>query len=286
MIRIPLRRRLAVWLSPAVMLGMLGLAACGTSLAHTHVPTAAEILQNATDVLNLTGTNSTNGASSATVNDLTFTMKLTTSMDMTSSSLGTQKFSETMAATGKETLKPRRAQMDMTMNMSGLDLTMTTIADYATETGYVKMSGLSGLPGASSGQWYKMSYASLGGLGADTSMYMDYSKLKGATLIGSDRINGVAVWHLRAKEDINQSVPTLGGASTGSSTSSSVGVSATTDYYFRQDNYRPVKAVIASTDTLSGLGTMTMNGEMDFTSFNTGISIALPPPSDVQSLQL
>ena len=66
------------------------------------------------------------------------------------------------------------------------------------------------------------------------------------------------------------------------------------DYYFRKDNYRPVKVVISGTDTLSGsdsgsasgAGTMTMNGEMDFTSFNTGISISLPPPSEVKSLTM
>jgi hypothetical protein len=146
------------------------------------------------------------------------------------------------------------------------------------------MSGLSFLPGASSEKWYSMSFASVGSFGADTSMYLDYSKLKDATLVGSETINGVAVWHLRAKQDVNQSVPVPSGNTPPSSASNSVGMNATSDYYFRQDNYRPVKVVIAGTDTLSGFGTMTMSGEMDFTSFNTGISITLPPPSDVQPL--
>ncbi len=290
MVTTPLRCRLAAWLSPALVLGMLGLAACSLGPVQTHVPTAAEILQNATNVLNVNGTGSTKSAGSATVKDLTFTMKLTVDMNMTSSSLGTQNLSETATASGKETLNPRRSQMDMTMTIAGLtssgqSFTMSTIVDYASATGYVKMSGLSFLPGASSGKWYTISYASLGGFGADTSMYMDYSKLKDAKVIGSETINGVAVWHLRAKEDVNQSVPGLSGTSTGSSASSSAGLNVTADYYFRQDNYRPVKVVIAGTDTISGFGTMTMNGEMDFTSFNTGLSITLPPPSDVQPLQ-
>jgi hypothetical protein len=269
---------------------MLGLTACSLGPVQTHVPTAAEILRNATSVLNVNGTGNAKSAGSATVTDLTFTMKLTTDMNLTSSSLGTQSLGETMTASGKETLNPRRAQMDMTMNMTGLTtsgqvFTMSTIVDYASATGYIKMSGLTFLPGASADKWYSMSYASLGNLGADTSMYMDYSKLKNATLVGSETLNGVAVWHLRAKEDVNQSLSGLGGTSTNSSASNSIGLNATADYYFRQDNYRPVKVVIAGTDSLPGLGTMTLNTEMNFTSYNTGISITLPPPSEVQPLQ-
>src|SRR5262249_49161933 len=149
-----------------------------------------------------------------------FTMKLSMDMNLTSSTLGTQKVTETMTASGRETLSPRRTQMDTTMNLAGLPgigqtstggqaITMSIIVDYASTTGYVKMSGLSFLPGASADKWYSMSYASLGGFGADTSMYLDYSKLKDATFVGSETLNGVAVWHLRAKEDVNQSLSGL-----------------------------------------------------------------------------
>jgi hypothetical protein len=275
---------------------MLGLAACSLGPAGAHVLTAAEILQNATNVLNVNGTGSAKSGGNATVKDVTFTMKLTVDMNLTSTTLGAQKVSETITASGKETLSPRRTQMDTTMNLTGLPsigqtssggqaITMSTIVDYASSTGYIKMSGLSFLPGASADTWYSTSFASLGEFGADTSMYLDYSKLKDATLVGSETLNGVAVWHLRAKEDVNQSLSGLAGSSTGPTGSSSVGVNATTDYYFRQDNYRPVKVVIAGTDTLSGLGTMMMKTEMDFTSFNTGISITLPAANEVQPLQ-
>jgi hypothetical protein len=301
----PVTHRLALWLSSALLLALLGLAGCGLSATRTHVFTAAEILQNATNVLDVSGTAAAHPASSATVKDLTFTMKFTVSMNLSSSSLGKQQFTETMTATGKETLAPRRTQMDMAMAMdvpglSGLTggqaLTMNTIVDYDSQTGYIKSPLFDSLLKASSDApetWYKMSFASVGGLGADTSMYIDYSKLKNAKLIGSETINGVAVWHLRATEDIEQSAPGLGAISA-RTTAGGVGLNATTDYYFRKDNYRPVKVLIAGTDTLSGsgtpsasgAGTMTMNSEMDFTSFNTGISISLPPPSEVKSLTM
>jgi hypothetical protein len=66
--------------------------------------------------------------------------------------------------------------------------------------------------------------------------------------------------------------------------SSSLNMTATMDYYFRQDKYRPVKIVLAANYKDASLGTMTMNGEMDFTSFNTGITITLPPKKSVQPL--
>jgi hypothetical protein len=309
----PVRHRLALWLSSALLLALLSLAGCGLSATRAHVFTAAEILQNATNVLDVSGTAAAHPASSATVKDLTFTMKFTVSMDLSSSSQGKEQFTETMTATGKETLAPRRTQMDMSMAMdvpglSGLTggglypltggqaLTMNTIVDYDSQTAYIKSSLFDSLLKGSSdtpATWYKMPFASVGDLGVDTSMYIDYSKLKNAKLIGSETINGVAVWHLRAIENIEQSAPGLGAASA-RTTAGSVGLNATTDYYFRKDNYRPVKVVISGTDTLSGpdsgsasgAGTMTMNGEMDFTSFNTGISISLPPPSEVKSLTM
>jgi hypothetical protein len=305
----PVRHRLALWLSSALLLALLSLAGCGLSATRAHVFTAAEILQNATNVLDVSGTAAAHPASSATVKDLAFTMKFTVSMNLSSSSQGKQQFTETMTATGKETLAPRRTQMDMAMAMdvpglSGLTggqaLTMNTIVDYDSQTGYIKSPLFDSLlkgPSDAPETWYKMPFASVDGLGADTSMYIDYSKLKNAKLIGSETINGVAVWHLRATEDIEQSAPGLGAISA-RTTAGSVGLNVTTDYYFRKDNYRPVKVVISGTDTLSGsgtpsassadagAGTMTMNGEMDFTSFNTGISISLPPPSEVKSLTM
>src|SRR5262249_25099496 len=215
------RRRLALWLSPALLLAMVSLAGCGLSAGGaqhvgTHVYTAAEILQNATAVLDISGANAAHPASSATVKDLTFSLKFSMAMNLSSSAQGKQQFNETMTATGKETLQPRRSQMDMSMAMDipglsdltgGQPLTMTTIVDYTSQTGYIKSPLFDSLLKGSSetpATWYKMSFASVGDLGVDTSMYIDYSKLKDAKLIGSETINGVAVWHLRATRDLEQ----------------------------------------------------------------------------------
>ena len=283
---VTMRRRLAVVLLPALVLGALSLTACGLNFGRSQMPTAAQVLQRATSVLDVNSPAGARSAGGATVRDLTYTMKFAINMDMTDPSLGSQKVSEAMTASGEETLHPRRSQLDLTMTLMGTNLTDTVIVDYADQTGYIKMTGLGGLSGVESGKWYTMPFASLGGLGADTSMYIDYSKLKDATLIGAETINGVAVWHLRAKEDMSQAVPGSAAVATSSSASDSVSGTATLDYYFRQDNYRPVKILLASSDTISGLGTITTSGAMNFTTFNTGVSIALPPASEVTPLHI
>src|SRR5260370_36574303 len=143
----PVRHWLALWLASALLLALLSLAGCGLSATRVHVFTAAEILQNATNVLDVSGTAAAHPASSATVKDLTFTMKFTVSMDLSSSSQGKQQFTETMTATGKETLQPRRTQMDMTMAMDipglseltgGQALPMNMYVDYASQRGTTK----------------------------------------------------------------------------------------------------------------------------------------------------
>jgi hypothetical protein len=291
------RRRLAAAMTPMFALALLGLAACSVNplqmtAQQSHPLTVADILQSATNVLNVRATSSASSSNSAVVKDLTFALKMNVKMDMSGSSLGssggtpsaTQSFTETMNATGKETLNPRRTQMDMTMNLLGQNVTMSSIVDYPTQMGYMKISGLTSLPGAATGKWQSMSFSSIGQFGADTSMYTDYSQLKNAKLIGSEQLNGVAVWHVHANLDVNQALSGLSGGSASSSAGGSVNVNATSDYYFRQDNYRPVKVVVTGTTDLSSLGTMTLNTEMDFTSFNTGVKVTLPNPSDVQPL--
>lgn len=269
----------------ALVLSMACLSACSLGSLRPTVPTAAQILQRATRTLDVNVPQSATDSTSTTVQDLTYTMTFAVNSDL-STSHGTSQFSQTLTAHGKEALHPRRGQMDMTISTTSrlsylfggsTPTTATIIVDYGGHATYMKSAALDSLFG-SAGKWYKTTLAAGGGLGADTSLYIDYSKLKDAKLIGSETINGVAVWHLQAKEDLNQTLQGSGKAS-GSSRM------ATADYYFRQDNYRPVKVVITGMSTFSdsaGHGTMTLHGEMDFTAFNTGINIALPPASDVE----
>jgi hypothetical protein len=268
----------------------MGLAACGTSTAKAP-PTAAELLQSATNALNLNGTSTSSDA----IKDLTFDTKFTIDMDL-SGLTGTPSASATptatsvtmtMTAKGKQTQDPRRAQMDMQMALLGQNVTMSIIMDYAGSAGYVNAAGLGALAGSSatsSKPWYKVSGSWLSSLGGDTSMYMDLSKLKDAKMIGGETINGVKVWHLRATQDLSQALPGAGGAATGAGSDASMKV--TMDYFFRQDNSWPVKVTVGGTASLAGLGSLKLNAEMNFTAINTGVKITLPDPSEVQVLDI
>lgn len=113
--------RTAMWrqvihlLAPALVLSMSCLAACGANGPRPHVLTAAEILQRATSVLDVNRAQTATNTTSATVQDLTYTMTFAVNSDL-STSHGTSQFSQTLTAHGKETLHPRFGQMDMTIS--------------------------------------------------------------------------------------------------------------------------------------------------------------------------
>jgi hypothetical protein len=85
--------------------------------------------------------------------------------------------------------------------------------------------------------------------------------LKNVTLVGSDTVDGTAVWHIK-------------GTTTPTTQS---GESGTADLYVTKDKYLPKKVV--ETVTGSAAGTFTLL----FTSYDTGITIDLPPADQVQS---
>ena len=96
----------------------------------------------------------------------------------------------------------------------------------------------------------------------DTSQITSYLQgLKNVTLVGSDTIDGTAVWHIK-------------GTTTPTTQSSESG---TSDLYVTKDKYLPKKVV--ETLTGSAAGTFTLL----FTSYDTGITIDLPPVDQVQS---
>ncbi|MBF6590712.1 MAG: hypothetical protein IVW57_09295 [Ktedonobacterales bacterium] len=237
-------RRMVTWLLPAMMVGILALAGCsaGSTTAGTQpTPNATTILQRAT---------------AADIKDMTFAINVTTTA-------AGQVL--TLTGTGKIIKNPGRAQLDVGTTVSGTALTFSVITDTATQAGYVKFSGLS-LPGYSTTKWTKVTLNAANGFGADTSQFTDYSKLNGATLVGAETINGVAVWHLQGKE-----------SSTGTPvTSTATPADTTADFYFRQDNYYPAKATVKTT------GATPVDATITFTAINSGISITLPAASDIQ----
>ncbi len=162
---------------------------------------------------------------------------------------------------GKITTNPRRADVILNLTVSGQQLTIESITDAATNTEYAKISGLD-LPGIDSSKWIKTALGSGSSTAlVDTSQIAGYGKnLSNVRLVGTEVVGGVKVWHL-----------------TGTSTQD--GLSGTVSMYVTQDgHYYPKKEVVTTTGASAATFTL------DFTSFNTGITISLPTASEVQSL--
>lgn len=164
--------------------------------------------------------------------------------------------------TGKLTKSPARSELVLHGTLLGVTETVDTITDG--NTSYTLTT-----PGQTT-KWVKTtgSGSALPGSGSSITNYGD---LQNPTLIGTETLNGHQVYHLSGK--LLDATPTAG--STTSATSAT-----TEELWVRTDNFYPAKVAINGTTTSSG-ATSTVNVVLTFTSWDTGITIALPPPSDV-----
>jgi outer membrane lipoprotein-sorting protein len=205
-----------------VLLGVLALAACGGSSAAakpTATPDAQSILQK---------------VQAGSYKDGTFTITLS------GTSSGT---SFTGTGSGKFTTSPGRASMTLTATVSGQQVEIDIITDDTTSTTYTRIPLLSD-------KWTKASTSS-SGFGAGS---VGTFNLQNATLLGTEQLNGVTVYHLQGQDTTDAGTKD--------------------DFYVRTDTYQPVRVVAKSSDS---------SATIDFTSFNTGITIDLPPASQVQA---
>jgi hypothetical protein len=213
-------------------------------------------------------------AQTAKITDLSFTATGTFA-----SSLGAvlgggsdgSNFSFQADVSGKITMSPQRADLAFSLGQ-GQGVALEIITDAATHNGYVRVPALA-QAGLGTGQWIQVP---LDGLATylDTSIFSNFEHIAKATMVGPDTISGVAVYHLRGTQQLQQGV---GGA--------------TEDFYVRKDNSFPVRVVIhgsvsVPTQATGGTGggsapAATVDVTTNFTGVNTGIAIALPPASQV-----
>lgn len=219
-----------------MLLAMLSLAACSSPLAATKptpTPDAATILANSQKVK---------------YTDIEFTMTITGTSSGTSVSGN---------GSGTVTTTPNRADITLDLTASGTELSFETIVDSVTSTTYVKFTGTS-IPGIPVGKWIKESGSSSSVSPIDPSIFSNVGKLSNPTLVGSETVDGIAVWHLKGQE--------TSGADT-----------ANADVYVRKDNNQIYQAVIHTT------GTSTTDVTIKFTGVNTGKTVDLPPADQVIS---
>jgi hypothetical protein len=228
-----------------LLVGVLALAACGTSgggaakTTPTATPGAAQIVDH---VKNLK------------FKDATFTMTFT---------FDSQGTSVSGSGGGKFTKTPDRSDISLafplTVSGTSYNLQYEVITDG--NDSYTMISSTPDIAGfTTNGMWTKGTTDSSSSTSpfGNTSQFGDFASGLGTpTLVGTETVNGVAVYHLKG---------------TDTTTSGS-----TIDLYVRTDNYQPVKADFTETGTSSG------NFTLIFTGYNSGISIAIPPASQVTS---
>jgi hypothetical protein len=153
-------------------------------------------------------------------------------------------------------------------------MTIEIITDAATNTTYMRMTGLPSISGVTLGDsWIKTTVSGDESPGSPTDVWAitgltNMGNEKKAHLIGVETLDGVKVYHLQSSVT---TTTTIGGSSMSSTT--------VTDYYVRQDNYRPVKLVSGASSkigtTTSG-ATTTSTTTLTFTAYDTGLTIDLP----------
>ena len=225
----------------ALVLGFVGVLAfkggshggVSASATPTATPSAAQILAKV-QAFNYT--------------DASFTMSLNfTDQGQTITGTGS----------GKITKNPSRADIQFAFPITSQGTTYNVQIEVIVDgnTTYTMISGIPGV--ATDGKWVESATSANSGLTPfDPSQVTNLGGgLSNATLVGSETLDGVAVWHLK-----------------GTDTSSSGG---SVDIYVRQDDYQPVKADFTETGAIGG------SLSVVFTGFNTGITISTPPANQV-----
>ena len=239
-----LQHKTLMWLgSILLVMGMAGLAGCsglsiGSTATPTATPSAETILANAVVV------------QKTQIKDVKFSVN----MNLTSNSTVI-----TGNLSGTETASPNRTDLVVpNLTVAGAQFSGEIITDTASNAIYLMLT-TSGIPEIPIGEWIKTSGASsLNPLPIDPTQVSNLSQLTGATLKGSEVLDGVNVWHLQASNTIN-------------------GSTAQTDVYIRQDNNQLYEVVANLTGTSTGTVTLKITG------VNTGATISLPTPSQVLS---
>jgi hypothetical protein len=146
------------------------------------------------------------------------------------------------SGSGKFTTTPGRASMTITANVSGQQVEIDIVSDDATSTTYTRIPLLSD-------KWTKAASDSSGFSTGSLGSF----EMTNPTLVGTEQLNGTSVYHITGTD--------------------STDATATDDLYVRTDNNQPVRYSVKSTGSTATI---------DFTSFNTGISIDLPPADQVE----
>jgi hypothetical protein len=163
-------------------------------------------------------------------------------------------------AVGRLTTQPYRTDVTFTLSAGtagNASFTAEDIADFATNIDYDKTLASTTDLFPVDDKWSKL--ALNGPLFDLSNSPLLYLHLPHATLVDTNAIHGIAVWHVR-------------------DTLTDQGQTGVIDAYLRQDTFLPVEMTmhVTTVDTSE-------DDTILYTAFNTGLSISLPPTDQVKS---
>ena len=227
-----------------VSLSVLFMAACGgVNIAKPLTP--AQILANSQNPSSL--------------KDTTFDMTI---------NVGIGANSIAFTGGGKITRNPNRSDVNFSGSLLG-----QTFADEIITDGNDSYS--KSTPSTTGDKWLKTTGGASGtsGLGVDPSSLTSFGNLKNVTLVGTETINGHQAYHLKGTVLSGTPTPVTGTPTASTDTNQE-------DLWVLTDNFYPLKVNVVSSTTVAGTAT-TSTVVITFKTWNTGITISVPPPSDV-----
>ncbi len=208
------------------------------------------------------------GSTSLTVNDIiskadaahfkdaTFTLSLAIKGTFSGTSINT-----TFTGGGTATSNPQRSDIKFSGSVLGQTVSEETITDG--DTTYSKSSGDS--------KWTKSTSSNSGAIPAPDSSSL-FGELKNPKLVGIEQINGHATYHISGTAALGTATPTTSSTST----------NATADVWVRTDNFYPAKATFQASGSDFGVDNGSAIVEIDFTKWDSGVTITVPSPDQVQ----
>jgi hypothetical protein len=205
-----------------------------------------------------------------------------------------------LTGTGKLTKAPARNDVSLSIPLFGSQNTVEVITDGSKL--YANIGALSSLFGGTgkdptNGKWIEVPLGN-----EPLPSLQDFSHVKNAKLIGSEKINGKDTWHVQGTLNVDTGTPNPGASATATAVATSAGVTAqpvTEDMWFLKDTYYPAKFVVhisasaANLPSIGGTGgsaatsgpaQIVNDATLTFSAWNSGITITPPSPDQVISL--
>jgi hypothetical protein len=255
---------------------------------HAHAPGTNTTVQQAQAQAIL------NGAAQVHLRDTQMNVTLTTSSD-TAGTTSSAPLALTETGNMAITSKPFRIRLILHISLPGSlygNTSETTEEIITSDAIYIKFPPLLNQSHKTK-PWIKVSLGSaLGGSSLDDSGFLDFSRLTHPQLIGEEVINGRKTWHLRATlGDVLNGNPSEDATATAIAGTGLVqNLKLVEDLWIIEANSFPAQIKLHESATTRSYGTPTsgltvvpisIDETYVFTSWNTGLTIALPPANQV-----